>query len=36
VLVVDADGVVRFVDVHVDYTTRTEVADVLRAVDAAV
>lgn len=35
VLVVDADGVVRFADVHVDYTTRTEVADVLRAVDAA-
>ena len=34
VLVVDAGRVVRFADVHVDYTTRTEVADVLRAVDA--
>lgn len=33
VLVVDADGVVRFMDVHVDYTTRTEVAEVLAAVD---
>jgi peroxiredoxin len=35
VLFVDAAGVVRFADVHVDYTTRTEVADVLLAVDAA-
>lgn len=34
VLVVDGGGIVRFVDVHVDYTTRTEVADVLTAVDA--
>jgi peroxiredoxin len=34
VLVIDEDRVVRFADVHVDYTTRTEVADVLRAVDA--
>lgn len=33
VFVIDADGVVRFVDVHVDYTTRTEVATVLAAVD---
>ncbi len=33
VFVIDADGVVRFADVHVDYTTRTEVADVLTAVD---
>ena len=34
VLVVDGVGVVRSVDVHADYTTRTEVADVLTAVDA--
>lgn len=34
VLVVGADRVVRFADVHVDYTTRTEVADILTAVDA--
>ena len=32
VLVVDGDRVVRFADVHVDYTTRTEVATVLDAV----
>jgi peroxiredoxin len=36
VFVIDADGVVRFADVHVDYTTRTEVADVLTAVDELV
>ncbi len=35
VLVVDADRTVRFVDVHVDYTTRTEVTAVLAAVDLA-
>lgn len=34
VLVVDADRVVRFVDIHVDYTTRTETEEILRAVDA--
>ncbi len=34
VLVVDAGGIVRFVDVHADYTTRTEVADILAAVRA--
>src|SRR6195952_3674172 len=33
VLVVDADRTVRFADVHVDYTTRTEVATILEAVD---
>lgn len=33
VLVVDADRVVRFADVHVDYTTRTEVPTILEAVD---
>ncbi|MFP7760210.1 peroxiredoxin-like family protein [Marisediminicola sp. LYQ134] len=34
VVVVDADGVVRWVDVHVDYTSRTEVPAILDAVDA--
>ncbi|QHC57596.1 peroxiredoxin-like family protein [Rathayibacter sp. VKM Ac-2760] len=34
VLVVDAGRVVRFADVHVDYTTRTETDEILRAVDA--
>jgi len=34
VLVTDAAGVVRFVDVHAGYTTRTEVADILAAVQA--
>jgi peroxiredoxin len=33
VFVIDAAGTVRFADVHVDYTTRTEVAEVLAAVD---
>ena len=33
VLVVDADRVVRFADVHVDYTTRTEVPEILAAVE---
>jgi peroxiredoxin len=33
VLVVDAGRVVRFADVHVDYTTRTEVPTILDAVD---
>lgn len=34
VLVVDADRTVRFVDVHVDSTTRTEVPRIMAAVDA--
>jgi peroxiredoxin len=34
VLVVDAQRRVRFADVHVDYTTRTEVPTILAAVDA--
>lgn len=34
VLLVDADRGVRFADVHVDYTTRTEVPEILTAVDA--
>lgn len=32
VLVIDAGGTVRFVDVHVDYTTRTETETILEAV----
>lgn len=35
VFVVDGDRVIRFADVHVDYTTRTEVTTVLDAVDRA-
>ena len=31
VLIIDADGTVRFADVHVDYTTRTEVPEILAA-----
>lgn len=34
VFVLDETGTVRFADVHVDYTTRTEVDEVLAAVDA--
>ncbi|WKK73048.1 hypothetical protein Q0F99_09475 [Rathayibacter oskolensis] len=34
VLVLDEAGVVRFADVHVDYTTRTETDEILAAVDA--
>jgi peroxiredoxin len=33
VLIVDATGTVRFVDIHADYTGRTEVADILAALD---
>jgi peroxiredoxin len=33
-LVLNAQGVVRWIDVHADYTTRSEVADILAAVDA--
>ena len=35
VIIVDADRTVRFVDVHVDYTTRTEVPSILLAVTQA-
>lgn len=35
VFVLDGDGVVRFADVHVDYTTRTEVATIIDAVERA-
>ena len=31
VLVIDADRRIRFVDVHADYTTRTEVAQIVEA-----
>lgn len=34
VAIVDADGVLRWIDVHPNYTTRTEPADVLAALDA--
>jgi hypothetical protein len=34
VLVVDAERIVRFADVQMDYTRRTEVSDILAAVDA--
>ncbi|RJQ75624.1 AhpC/TSA family protein [Pseudonocardiaceae bacterium YIM PH 21723] len=33
VLLVGADGVIRWIDVHPDYSTRTEVADILPALD---
>ncbi len=33
VVLLDADGVLRWIDVHPDYTTRTEPADVLAAAD---
>lgn len=33
VLVIDQNHIVRFVDVHPDYTTRTEVADIVTALD---
>lgn len=32
-LVVDAGGTIRWIDVHPDYTTRSEVADILPALD---
>jgi peroxiredoxin len=33
-LIVDADGTVRWIDVHPDYSTRTEPADILAALDS--
>jgi len=33
-VVVDAGGVIRWIDVHPNYTTRSEVADILAAVDS--
>jgi peroxiredoxin len=35
VVVVDAAGIIRWIDVHPNYTTRSEVADILAAVEAA-
>ena len=32
VVIADADGVIRWIDVHADYTTRTELRQVLQAV----
>lgn len=32
VVIADADGVIRWIDVHPDYTTRTEPGQVLQAV----
>jgi len=34
VVVVDAAGIIRWIDVHPNYTTRSEVSDILAAVDA--
>ncbi len=34
VVVVDDAGVIRWIDVHPNYATRSEVADILAAVDA--
>lgn len=34
VLIVDSDQIVRFADVHVDYTSRTEVPEIVAALDA--
>ncbi|MFD6071290.1 MULTISPECIES: peroxiredoxin-like family protein [Amycolatopsis] len=36
VLVVDGEGVIRYIDVHPDYTTRTDPADILAAVKTAI
>lgn len=33
-IVIDADGIVRWIDVHPDYSTRSEPRDILAAVDA--
>jgi peroxiredoxin len=33
-VVVDANGVIRWIDVHPNYTTRSEVPDILAAVDS--
>ena len=35
VAIVDAHGVLRWIDVHPDYTSRTEPADILAALDTA-
>ena len=35
IVLLDANGTIRWIDVHPDYTTRTEPADVLAAADRA-
>jgi alkyl hydroperoxide reductase subunit AhpC len=35
-VVVDAIGVIRWIDVHPNYTTRSEVPDILAAVDSVI
>ncbi len=34
-VIVDADGSIRWIDVHPDYTTRSEPGQILAALDAA-
>jgi peroxiredoxin len=36
VLIVDSSGIIRWIDVHPNYTTRTEVADIVDALNAPV
>jgi peroxiredoxin len=36
VVIVDAEGVIRWIDVHADYTTRTEPAEVLQALSQTI
>jgi alkyl hydroperoxide reductase subunit AhpC len=33
VVIIDPNGVIRWIDVHPNYTTRTEVSDILAALD---
>lgn len=35
VILIDAEHTIRWIDIHPDYTTRTEVADILAAADSA-
>jgi hypothetical protein len=34
VLIVDSSGIIRWIDVHPNYTARTEVADIVDALSA--
>lgn len=36
VVIVDAGGVIRWIDVHPDYTSRSEVPDILAALDSTI
>jgi hypothetical protein len=36
VLIVDSSGIIRWIDVHPNYATRTEVADIVDALSALV